>query len=219
MNLLDRSLQSLSRRCQNISDAIETYEVQRNVRSVAGKSSLKIRSYTKQRELNTLYKLASRCPKGANALEMGSHLGASACYIAAGLTRIEGHLFCVDTWNNETVPEGEQDTFGFFSSNTRQINQVITAIRKRSVDLSQVELKTPLSFAFIDADHSYDAVRSDFEKVSQWIHSGGVLAFHDTTSIFPGVPRVIGEALASGDWILSGYVDSLCWISRMTYTD
>jgi predicted O-methyltransferase YrrM len=215
MNFLDRTLQSLSRRCQNVSLAIETIEVRRNVRSIAGKSSLKIPSYTKQSELNTLYKLASFCKPGAYALEMGSHLGASACYIAAGLARNNGHLFCVDTWNNETVPEGEQDTFGFFSNNTRQLNGAITAIRKRSSELNQNELKTPLSFAFIDADHGYEAVRIDFERASQWVHKDGVIAFHDTTSIFPGVPKVIGEALASGDWLLSGYVDSLCWITRV----
>ena len=215
MDFIERVLQSLSRRCMNVSVAIETLQVQKKVRSVAGPSSLKIPSYTKQHELNTLYKLASYCPQGAKAVEIGSHLGASACYIAAGLARVQGHLFCVDTWNNETVPEGEQDTFGFFSNNTRQINNAITAIRKRSEELNPAEVETPLSFAFIDADHSYAAVRTDFVKISQWIHPGGVVAFHDSSSIFPGVPKVIGEALASGEWILAGYVDTLCWISRI----
>ncbi|MGC8734886.1 MAG: class I SAM-dependent methyltransferase [bacterium] len=36
-----------------------------------------------------------------------------------------------------------------------------------------------LDFIFIDADHSYDGVKKDFELYSQFISEGGIIAFHD----------------------------------------
>jgi len=40
-----------------------------------------------------------------------------------------------------------------------------------------------LDFLFIDADHSYEGVRRDFELYSPLVHAGGLIAFHD---ILPG---------------------------------
>ena len=36
-----------------------------------------------------------------------------------------------------------------------------------------------LDFMFIDADHSYDGVKKDFEMYSPLVKNGGVIAFHD----------------------------------------
>jgi len=36
-----------------------------------------------------------------------------------------------------------------------------------------------LDFLFIDGDHSYDGVRSDFEMYSPLVRAGGLIAFHD----------------------------------------
>lgn len=38
-----------------------------------------------------------------------------------------------------------------------------------------------LDFLFIDADHSYEGVRHDFEMYSPLVKSGGLVAFHDVT--------------------------------------
>lgn len=36
-----------------------------------------------------------------------------------------------------------------------------------------------LDFLFIDADHSYEGVKMDFEMYSPLVRSGGIIAFHD----------------------------------------
>ena len=172
-------------------------------------------TYTNTRELRALYNIALTCPQGTIALEIGSHFGASSCYIAAGLAQINGHLFCVDTWHNETMPEGEQDTFAEFQKNTNGLKQKITPVRKRSDEINDSDIKTPINFAFIDGDHSYISVKRDFELVKKWLAEDGIIAFHDFSSLyFEGVTRVIGEALASGKWITVGQVDTLVWIQR-----
>lgn len=40
-------------------------------------------------------------------------------------------------------------------------------------------LDGPLDLLFIDGDHSYDGVKSDFEMYSPLVHESGIVAFHD----------------------------------------
>lgn len=175
--------------------------------------ALSVPTYTTRSELFALYLLAARCPVGATALELGSYLGASTCIIAAGLAQVGGHLVCVDTWNNETMPEGERDTLAEFLRNTRAVSRMITVLRMRTSDLTRAHVPNDLRLVFIDADHEYLSVKGDFERIAPWVAEGGVVAFHDCRA-FVGVSRVIGEALATGDWWVDGHVNNLLWIRR-----
>ena len=175
-----------------------------------------ITSWTTKQELKALYGIALSCPPGAKALEIGSYLGASTCYIAAGLAKIEGHLYCVDTWQNETMPEGERDTLVEFRNNTQSIRPLITEIRRRSAELIIADIQAPLDLVFLDGDHSYSSTRADFTKVGPWVSDTGTVAFHDC-AFFVGVSRVIGEALSSGEWMMAGHVNNLLWIKRATF--
>jgi predicted O-methyltransferase YrrM len=168
-------------------------------------------SYTKPCELEALFRLAAACPSGASALEIGSHLGASSCYLGAGLKPLNGTLFCVDTWHNETMPEGVKDTFSEFFANTCGLGSVIVPIRKRSTELKREDLETNLDLVFIDGDHAYESVRSDFETVKPWLTEKAVVAFHDTVA-FEGVARLLGEILAYGQVRLAGHVNNLSWV-------
>ena len=52
----------------------------------------------------------------------------------------------------------------------------------------------PVDFVFIDADHSYEGVRQDFERFSPLVRPGGIVAFHDIAGdAWPGVVRFFGE--------------------------
>ena len=172
-----------------------------------------ISSWTTPGELRALYALGLSCSKEALALEIGSYLGASTCYIAAGLSQVGGHLYCVDTWQNETMPEGERDTFAEFNRNIYPLSDHITIVRKRSEDLNGSDIPNGLSLVFIDGDHSYQAVKQDFERILPFLAEDGVVAFHDVIC-YQGVSRVIGEALASGTWKVLGHFSNLLWIKR-----
>jgi predicted O-methyltransferase YrrM len=173
---------------------------------------------TDKAELLALYALASSCPPGAAALEIGSYLGASACYLAAGLAKGGGHLYCVDTWQNETMIEGHRDTYAEFLANTRNFGHLLTPVRKKSTELGAGDIRTPLHLVFLDGDHSYEAVKNDFALVRQWIAKDGVVAFHDFGDVyFEGVSRVVGEALASGEWVMAGFEHCLAWIKPASW--
>ena len=171
-------------------------------------------------ELDALYRLASECPPGSNVLEIGSYLGASSTYLAAGLGRNRSRLYCCDTWQNETMADGPRDTFAEFRTNTEHLDCEIVPIRKRSEQLAAEDLRLPLQLVFIDGNHSYEAVQHDFRLVRPWLAPDGVIAFHDFSQpYFPGVTRVVGEALASGHWIARGFVDSLIWLRRAAWQE
>ena len=56
----------------------------------------------------------------------------------------------------------------------------------------------PVDFLFIDADHSYDAVKRDYEMYSPLVRPGGVVGFHDVAPLhFEGVARFWAELKAT----------------------
>ena len=186
----------------------------RTLRNAGVGDASQIFSYTKPVELEMLYALARNCPVGSNALEIGSHLGASSCYLGAGIKERGGRLFCVDTWHNETMPEGDQDTYSRFRMNTSGLGETVVPIRKHSSEMNLSDLQKPLALIFIDGDHSYEGVKSDFERTIPWLEQGGIVAFHDTVA-FEGVCRLMGEALASGSFRIKGHTKNLSWIRKL----
>ena len=210
-----KALESLSLFLKGCCDHLDNFLFKQRLRQAGLDNTGKIPTWTKKRELMMLHHLASSLPRGALALEIGSYLGASTCYLAAGLAQIGGHLFCIDTWYNETMPDGVRDTFADFQKNTRGIHSHITPVRKKSSELHLADIRVPLHLIFIDGDHSYAAVKSDFRQVRNWLAQDGIIVFHDcSNSDYEAVSRVVGEALASGHWMILGFCHTLVWLRR-----
>ena len=176
----------------------------------------RIWSSTPRVELAVLFTLAAELPSNAAALEIGSYHGASSCFLAAGLARHGGRLICVDTWQNETMGEGESDTFATFQQNIAGLRTKVETIRKSSLDLVDSDLPEELDFVFLDGDHSYDAVHSDMKLIGPHVVPNGIVAFHDAQT-FQGVARTIGEVLATGEWRIGGTFQNLFWIRKAAF--
>lgn len=201
-------------RLNSFSNTIDSFLYYKHLEEAGVKNLDSIPTWTKKRELRALFELASNCSPGAVGLEIGAYLGASTCCIAAGLARAGGQLYCVDTWQNETMPEGVRETYAEFQKNIEGVKATVTPVCKRSEQLSPQDIQIPLSFIYIDGDHRYEAVRRDFELVKDWLTSDGIIAFHDfSNNYYEGVTRVVGEALASGQWRLAGLEATLAWIT------
>ena len=73
-----------------------------------------------------------------------------------------------------------------------------------SLDAAKV-VQAPLSFVFIDGDHSYASVKQDIELWTTKIASGGVVAFHDYgAKRHEGVKREIDEWQQRVGWAYMG---------------
>jgi predicted O-methyltransferase YrrM len=204
------------RRIARYSDAFATASSSRLIDALVdcanGPPAREIPTHMTHAELNALYRLAAGLESSPGLLEIGSYLGASSRFLAAGM-KSGGRLYCVDTWNNETMPEGPRDTLLEFKKNVASFASRITIVRKDSNDITDADFALPLDLVFIDGDHSYAAVKRDFNTVAPWLSDGGLVAFHDCT-YFEGVSRVVGEAMATGGWQIGGNVDSLVWLRK-----
>jgi predicted O-methyltransferase YrrM len=177
--------------------------------------SRSIHTHTTELEREALYSLGLACSGARQVIEIGSYLGASTVCLAAGLSEIgNGILYCVDTWSNETMPDGQRDTLQEFLRNTCNYSACIKTIRKRSDQITKSDFHGDFDLAFIDGDHSYVAVRNDVDTLMPLLSNGAIVAFHDS-KYFPGVSKVIGECLASGLWQLQGAVDNLAWLKYL----
>jgi predicted O-methyltransferase YrrM len=176
---------------------------------------MRVFSHSSPIERLALFQMATLMPPGARALEIGSHIGSSALFICAGLVRAGGNLICVDTWMNQTMPDGEKDTFAEFKTNTQPFAHMITMVRKYSYELTSEDISGPLDFVFIDGDHTEDGVRTDFRLIAPWVKVGGLVAFHDLHPVYPGVHVVVGEAMAGGDWQLVRLASTLGAIRKV----
>lgn len=143
-------------------------------------------------------------------LEVGSYLGASSCFIVAGIkkTRKKAKLYCVDTWENDAMTEGKRETFQVFVENTQKYQDIIIPLRGISVEVAKT-FKDIIDFLFIDGDHSYEGVKADVDAWFPKLNKNAVVVFHDI-GWAEGVQRVIREEV-SPRAVKEGRLPNLYW--------
>lgn len=141
-------------------------------------------------------------------LEIGSYKGKSTCYLASGAHNV---VYALDMWDlryQDYAPSRTEQKRGFGNKSTfetfqEQVNSAGLQNRIVTVkgDSSQVGKiwSIPLGMLFIDGNHTYDMVKSDYVMFARHVVSGGYLAMHDY--VIPDVRRVIEIAQRSGEWV------------------
>jgi len=215
--LSHRLTNSAASRLKHFADLADKRALELELERLKIRGATEIPTWTTRVQLETLYRLAAALPAGAKVVEIGSYLGASTCFLAAGVAAGNGKVIAIDLWNNETIPDDSRDTFADFERNIAGVAHLVKIVRKNTNDLTPADVEAPVDLAFIDADHSYEATRHDAEFIAPLMGPAGVIAFHDSTT-FPGVGRTVGELLATGEWCLGGHVESLTWIRRARWS-
>lgn len=160
-----------------------------------GQKASRIPTHATIDELLALHEIAMQVPPDLGILEIGTHLGATLNCLGAATEKVKNKLFAVDTWNNETMPDGVKDTFDEFLKNCKHLMKRLKIIRIDSKKLDTQLIPHPIGLIFIDGDHSYEGFQKDFEFALKKIVPGGVIACHDFCQNHPGVTRVISEAI------------------------
>jgi len=80
----------------------------------------------------------------------------------------KGYLRCVDIWENE-----EQ----YWTAITNLGKD--RCMKGRSVEVAKSFADESLDFVFIDADHTYEAVKADLEAWFPKVRKGGIVSGHD----------------------------------------
>ena len=137
-----------------------------------------------------LYFLAKELKVESIAVEIGSYIGASSLMISKGLKQ-NSKLYCVDTWQNDAMTEGNWDSYVEFQKNVKPVKDKIIAVRGTSINASS-KFDKKIDFLFIDGDHSYEGVKADVDAWFPKLKSGGIIVMHDI-GWAEGVIRVVKE--------------------------
>jgi len=155
----------------------------------------------------------ARARDGAVFVEVGAYLGRSSLYLAS---RIQAsgkriRVYVVDLWDgwlyddyreDSQEEQGDvrgpewEDVFWRFIRNVRRagVEDVIYPLKMPSEQAANLFEDGTLDFVFLDADHSYEAVRRDLEAWFPKVKRRGVLGGHDYLHPdFPGVRRAADE--------------------------
>jgi predicted O-methyltransferase YrrM len=144
----------------------------------------------------TLYsQVTSHYPKDSHFVEIGVWKGKSAAFMAVEIINSGKNIRfdCVDTW--EGSEEHIDPNSGFFEpnlvndkdwlykhflENISPVKEIITPIRKPSLEAVKLYDDESLDFVFIDAAHDYENVLKDIQA---WYHKvkpiTGVISGHD----------------------------------------
>ena len=161
-----------------------------------------IPTHLTDKEKASLYGLVSssadRWSEKCDIVEIGSYLGASSCFLAAGLGElsIPGKVLCIDTWENHAMTEGVKDTMVDFLANTKQLSRHILPIRGWSTEVVNIvtESVQSIDLLFIDGDHSYDGCLADWQAYSPLLSDKAIIVMHDI-GWAEGVQRVVKQEI------------------------
>ncbi len=145
--------------------------------------------------------LYANIPLYGKTAELGSFQGRSICSVADIIR--ERHLlaYCVDTFKGTGGSEShfyekykDVDILGEFKKNTEGFgfteDSLVTFVG--TTDEAAGQLPNDYEFVFIDADHTYDAVKNDIKNWLPKVRKGGILAGDDYT--FGAVRDAVKEA-------------------------
>ncbi|WP_447602349.1 class I SAM-dependent methyltransferase [Nitrospira sp. Nam80] len=154
-------------------------------------------------------------------IEIGRYKGGSTLTIAAAMNGY-GEFWSIDIGEKEARLHQDSSSRSFDD----QIRDLCAKFGLRVTllvgDSRTIELQTgDVDLVFIDGDHSYDGVRTDFERFGRRVKVGGAVLFDDATdeTLFQThaetVGRLVREIISAGDHRLVKSVDRLAHLERL----
>ncbi len=171
------------------------------------------------RQVAYLFGLARR-REARKAIEIGRWRGGSTVALAAGMGR-GGKLWSIDVGEKAARVLGEEadsldeETQEFCERFDLDVELLVGDSRTIDVDTGEVDLVP------IDGDHTYEGVRSDFERFGRRVGVGGAVLLDDcfddpfVPSHPESVGRLVTEVTDSGDFRLERAVDRLAHLERV----
>lgn len=166
--------------------------------------------------------ILDRSKSGDILVELGCWNGKSVCYMAQEANRrnLNVKIYVVDIFDNDSYSYAECvktdpafagcaprlfDEFAW-NMNRAGVLNLVTSLIGDSANSAKCFADGSVSFVFVDADHSFDAVCRDVDAWLPKLTPNGILAGHDIS--FDGVRRAVESRFP-------GYVTiGSCWSHR-----
>lgn len=141
-------------------------------------------------QLLAILRMAYTAPIHGDFVELGSWTGLTTCYLATvARTRGTGRVWAVDTFQGtreggtqyRSIENYDGHTLPAFTDRIERagVQELVTPLVGLTTEVAERYAGRPISFLLIDADHSYEGVRADFESWSPHVGPGGIIVFHD----------------------------------------
>lgn len=174
-------------------------------------------------EAKILMDLAKSTPPETVIVEIGSYRGRSTIALAFGTLEgagnrvyaIDPHLKFQGILGGCFGPADQAEFYhNVVSAN---VGEIVSVVSLPSIAAARSWRDRNVSLLWVDGDHSYKAVREDFEAWEAYVISGGTIAFHDNTA--PGVQTLIQELSCAKNIVPVGRVSSLSWFKNKSFED
>lgn len=142
------------------------------------------------KQLIAIYRLAATWPVRGDVVELGAWVGLTTSYLATAChLRGAGVVHAVDTFAGTKEDDSKYPSVQRFGGSTLQaFRDQLDRIGLRGQVHEMIGLTTdaardyrgdPIRVLLIDADHSYNGVRGDFEAWFPHVAPNGLVIFHD----------------------------------------
>jgi len=162
---------------------------------------------------NVYKMLVENCRDDGKIVELGAWKGRSSAFLVVEAynknPKIEVHI--VDTWGGNPFDGSQDQSDGLYHKfiyNMSLLARPYQAHRMTTNEAAGLFKDESLDAVFIDADHSYEAVKLDIQNWLPKVRKGGILAGHDYNSAWPGVIRAVNEILPEAEKI------DYCWVKQ-----
>lgn len=125
-------------------------------------------------------RIASRLPNDSCIVEVGAWQGTSALFLADEIRRLSkrSRFYVVDDFSATKEPDIHRNNL-LNNISRCNLQEFIEVIGKPSVEAATMFEERCFDFVYIDATHTYDAVRSDVASWISKVKRGGIFAGHD----------------------------------------
>lgn len=174
-------------------------------------------------EAKVLMDLAKSTPPETVIVEIGSYRGRSTIALAFGsLAGVGNPVYAIDPHLKfQGILGGcfgPADQAEFYQNvATSNVGEIVSVVSLPSIAAARSWSDRNISLLWVDGDHSYKAVREDFEAWEAYVINGGKIAFHDNT--VPGVQTLIRELTCAKNVVPVGVVGSLSWFKFKSTED
>jgi len=125
--------------------------------------------------------LASLVPNYGTIVEIGTHRGRSAMFMAAGSRRLV-KIYCIDMWLDDSDDKhiSISKDLRIFKKHIAALGlkKKITPIRGTSAEVAK-SWNRYIDMVFFDGLHTYDAIKEYYQSWVPFVIKGGIVAIHD----------------------------------------
>jgi hypothetical protein len=160
--------------------------------------------------------LLNHCPDGGTFVELGCFKGKSTSFIVTEIInqKRDVSFYAVDSFEGSTNSNDKNEVEAYkgisdiekdFIANTKHLYKYFFTYKELSHEAADNFNDGDVDVLFIDAGHSYEAVKKDIEAWLPKMKPNGIIAGHDYHS-WDGVRKVVNEAFSEVNKI-----ENDCW--------